>query len=113
MTNVAAPSKSNRRITSRRACLLVVRYRAQSEWRPATAMDISPHGCRLRVGEDLGKGAKVTVLFEAPLRDGAQAAAMEVPGSVQWSRLEGLSYQAGGHFAACPDGLIEILEVLQ
>src|SRR5260221_11086084 len=76
-------------------------------------MDISPHGCRLRVGEDLGTGAKVTVLFEAPLRDGAQAAAMEVPGSVQWSRLEGLSHQAGVPFAACPDGLTDILAALQ
>jgi hypothetical protein len=112
MTNVVAPSQSNRRITSRRACLLVVRYRAESEWRPATAMDISPHGCRLRVGEDLGKGKKVTVIFEAPLRDGAQAAGVEVPGSVQWSRLEGLSYQAGVHFGGSPEGLIEVLEAL-
>lgn len=112
MTNVVAPSQSNRRITSRRACLLVVRYRAESEWRPATAMDISPHGCRLRVGEDLGKGKKVTVIFEAPLRDGAQATGVEVPGSVQWSRLEGLSYQAGVHFAGSPEGLIDVLEAL-
>ena len=112
MTNVAPPSQSNRRITSRKACLLVVRYRAESEWRPATAMDISPHGCRLRVGEDLGKGKKVTVAFEAPLRDGAQAAAVEVPGDVQWTRFEGLSYQAGVHFAGCPDGLMEILDAL-
>jgi len=112
MSQSAATSRSNRRITSRRACLLVVRYRAESEWRPATAMDISPHGCRLRVGEDLVKGKTVTVLFEAPLRDGAQAAAVEVPGAVQWSRLEGLSYQAGVHFAGCPDGLLEILGAL-
>ena len=112
MTNVASPSQSNRRITSRKACLLVVRYRAQSVWRPATAMDISPNGCRLRVGEDLAKAKTVTVAFEAPLRDGAQAAAVEVPGSVQWSRFEGLSYQAGVHFAGSPDGLIEILEAL-
>lgn len=112
MTNVVAPTQSNRRITSRRACLLVVRYKAESDWRPATAMDISPHGCRLRVGEDLPKGKKMTVAFEAPLRDGARAAAVEVPGSVQWSRLEGLSYQAGVHFAGSPDGLIEILEAL-
>jgi hypothetical protein len=112
MTNPVAPSRSNRRITSRRACLLVVRYRAESEWRPATAMDISPHGCRLRIGEDLSKGNGVTVLFEAPLRDGAQATAVEVPGRVQWSRLEGLSYQAGVHFAGAPDQLLEILGAL-
>lgn len=112
MTNVAAPTQSNRRITSRKACLLVVRYRVENKWHPATAMDISPHGCRLRVGEDLPKGKEMTVAFEAPLRDGAQAAAVEVPGSVQWSRFEGLSYQAGVHFAGSPDGLIEILEAL-
>lgn len=112
MANVAAPSRSNRRVTSRRACLLTVRYRAESDWRPATAMDLSPHGCRLRVGEDLSKRKTVTVLFEAPLRDGARAAAVEVPGSVTWCRIEGLSFQAGVHFAGCPDGLLELLAVL-
>jgi PilZ domain-containing protein len=112
MSEAVGPNRSNRRITSRRACLLIVRYRAESEWRPATAMDISPHGCRLRVGEDLAKGKLVTILFETPLRDGAQATSVEVPGAVQWSRLEGLSYQAGVHFAGCPDGVLEILGAL-
>jgi hypothetical protein len=112
MTNVAAPSRSNRRITSRRACLLVVRYRADSDWRPATAMDLSPHGCRLRVGEDLSKVKTLTVLFEAPLRDGAQATSVEVEGTLTWCRLEGLSFQAGLHFSSVPDGLLEILGVL-
>lgn len=112
MTNVAAPSRSNRRVTSRRACLLTVRYRTESDWRPATAMDLSPHGCRLRVGEDLPKGKAMAVVFEAPLRDGARSAAVEVPGSVTWCRIEGLSFQAGVHFAGCPDGLMELLAVL-
>ena len=112
MTNGAAPSRSNRRITSRRACLLVVRYKADSDWRPATAMDLSPHGCRLRVGEDLSKVKTVAVLFEAPLRDGAQAASVEVPGTVMWCRLEGLSFQAGLHFGGVPDSLLEILGAL-
>jgi hypothetical protein len=112
MSNVPVPGRSNRRITSRKACRLVVRYRTQSEWRPATAMDLSPHGCRLRVGEDLPKAKDVVVAFETPLRDGVQASAVEVPGSVQWCRLEGLSYQAGIHFAGCPDGLLEILAAL-
>ncbi len=112
MTHVAAPSRSNRRITSRRACLLVVRYRADSDWRPATAMDLSPHGCRLRVGEDLSKVKTVTVLFEAPLRDGARVTAVKVPGTLMWCRLEGLSFQAGLHFGDAPDGLLEILGAL-
>lgn len=112
MSDVPAPSRSNRRITARQACLLVVRYRAASEWRPATAMDLSPHGCRLRVGEDLTTRKIVKVLFEAPLRDGAQTSAVEIPGIVMWSRLEGLSYQAGLHFEASPDGLLEILGAL-
>ena len=47
------PSRSNRRITARKACLLTVRYQANGDWRPATAMDLSPYGCRLRVGEDV------------------------------------------------------------
>ena len=112
MSDVPAPSRSNRRITARQACLLVVRYRAASQWRPATAMDLSPHGCRLRVGEDLPTGKIVQVLFEAPLRDGAQASAVEIPGIVMWSRFEGLSHQVGLHFEASPDGLLEILGAL-
>lgn len=112
MTNAAAPSRSNRRLTARKACLLTVRYRFKGEWHPTTAMDLSPHGCRLRVGQDLPRGEEVDVAFEAPLKDGARTAAVEVTGRVMWSRLEGLSYQAGLHFDAVPDALLDVLGAL-
>ena len=112
MSDTATPSRNNRRITARRACLLTVRYRANGEWRPATAMDLSPYGCRLRVGEDIDRGATIAVSFEAPIRDGAHAALVEVPGTAIWARLEGLSFQVGVHFEEPPAGLLEILSVL-
>jgi hypothetical protein len=112
MSDTAVPTRNNRRITARKACLLTVRYRANGEWRPATAMDLSPYGCRLRVGEDIARGLPVAVVFEAPIRDGARAAAVEVPGTTIWARLEGLSFQVGVHFESPPDGLLEILAVL-
>ena len=112
MSDTATPSRNNRRITARRACLLTVRYRANGEWRPATAMDLSPYGCRLRVGEDIARGAAVSVVFEAPIQDGARTASVEVPGTAIWARLEGLSYQVGVHFEDSPLGLLEILSVL-
>jgi PilZ domain len=112
MANETATGRSNRRLTARKACLLTVRYRYKNDWHPTTAMDLSPHGCRLRVGEDLPRGQEVTVAFEAPLKDGARAAAVEVNGLVMWSRLEGLSYQAGLHFEAAPDDLLEVLGAL-
>lgn len=112
MTNATAPGRSNRRLTARKACLLTVRYRFKDQWHPTTAMDLSPHGCRLRVGEDLPREQEVTVAFEAPLRDGARAAAVEVKGTVMWSRLEGLSYQAGLHFESAPDALLDVLGAL-
>lgn len=103
---------SNRRITARKACLLTVRYKANGDWRPATAMDISPYGCRLRVGEDVPRGIEVAVAFETPIRDGARAAAVEVPGRAMWARLEGLSFQVGVHFEDSPGGLAEVLAAL-
>jgi hypothetical protein len=112
MTNATASGRSNRRLTARKACLLTVRYRYKTEWHPTTAMDLSPHGCRLRVGEDLPRGHEVTVAFEAPLKDGARATAVEVTGLVMWSRLEGLSYQAGLHFETVPDDLLDVLGAL-
>jgi hypothetical protein len=112
MAETAVPSRNNRRITARKACLLTVRYRANGDWRPATAMDLSPYGCRLRVGEDIARGAAVSVVFEVPIQDGARAAAVEVPGAAIWARLEGLSYQVGVHFEDSPIGLLEILSVL-
>ena len=112
MGETAVVSRSNRRITARKACLLTVRYRAEGDWRPATAMDLSPYGCRLRVGEDIPRGAQVAVVFEAPIQDGARTPSVEVPGTAMWARLEGLSYQVGVHFEDSPMGLLEILSVL-
>jgi hypothetical protein len=109
MSDDAARTRSNRRLTSRTACRLTVRYRARGEWRPATALDLSREGCRLRLGEDLARGSGLTMLFEAPLRDGAQALSVEVPGHVIWCRLEGLSHQAGVRFGNSPDELNDIL----
>jgi hypothetical protein len=112
MSNSGVSSGGNRRITARKACRLTVRYKFKSEWHPATAMDLSPSGCRLRVGEDLPRGTHLSVLFETPLRDGARALSVEVPGLVTWARLEGLSYQAGVHFDVAPVELQEILSAL-
>jgi hypothetical protein len=112
MSETPAPRGHNRRITARRACLLTVHYRLNGEWRPATAMDLSPYGCRLRVGEDIDRGVAMSVMFEVPLRDGARSPAVEVPGTSIWARLEGLSFQVGVHFAGQPGGLLEILAAL-
>jgi hypothetical protein len=112
MSDTPVPSRNNRRITARKACLLTVRYRINGDWRPATAMDLSPYGCRLRVGEDITRGVPVDVVFEAPEQRGVRTAAVEVPGTTIWARLEGLSFQVGVHFETPPSGLLEILAVL-
>jgi hypothetical protein len=112
MSESSVQTRNNRRITARRACLLTVRYRVGGEWRPATAMDLSPYGCRLRVGEDVSRGALVDVVFEMPITDGAQNATVEVVGRAIWARLEGLSHQVGLHFDDPPRGLLEILSLL-
>jgi hypothetical protein len=112
MIDSPVPSRNNRRITARKACLLTVRYRINGDWRPATAMDLSPYGCRLRVGEDITRGVPVAVVFEAPEQRGVRTAAVEVPGTTIWARLEGLSFQVGVHFEEPPTGLLAILSVL-
>ncbi len=112
MNETVDTSRSNRRITARKACLMTVRYKANGDWRPATAMDISPYGCRLRVGEDVPRGAAVAIVFETPVRDGAEGAAVEIPGRAIWGRLEGLSFQVGVHFEDSPAGLLEVLSAL-
>jgi hypothetical protein len=112
MSETPVPSRTNRRITARKACLLTVHYRANGDWRPATAMDLSPYGCRLRVGEDITRGAVVAVAFEIPIEDGTRNASVEVPGRAIWARLEGLSFQVGVHFEDSPMGLLEILGAL-
>lgn len=103
---------TNRRVTARRACRLTVRYRVAGDWHPATAMDLSAKGCRLRVGESLVRGGRLSVLFEVPLRDGASIPAVEVPAGVIWSRAEGISHQVGLVFEASPEGLNEVLAAL-
>jgi PilZ domain len=100
--------RSNRRLTARRACKLTVKYRSGDGWHPATAMDLSHKGCRLRLGEDLARGGEVTVVFETPDTGGA-GLEVEIPGQVIWSRREGLSHQAGIHFADPPPALSTIL----
>jgi hypothetical protein len=103
--------RSNRRLTARRACKLTVRYRGGDDgWHPATAMDLSHKGCRLRLGEDLARGKALTVAFETPEGDkGVAPIEVEVGGAVIWSRREGLSYQAGIHFEEAPPALSTIL----
>jgi hypothetical protein len=109
MSEDTYPRRPNRRLEARHACRLTVRYRSKKDWRPATAMDLSASGCRLRVGEDLATGSELTVLLERMVGEGADGFSVEVPGVVMWSRLEGLSHQAGIQFRGQPDGLHEII----
>jgi hypothetical protein len=111
--NETAPRRpSNRRLTARLACQLTVRYRTRKDWHPATAMDLSRNGSRLRVGEDLDRGSSVTVQFEHAGGNGKSPVSVEVGGSVIWSRLEGLSYQVGIQFSEPPDGLDDVISAL-
>lgn len=104
---------SNRRVTARLACQLTVRYRIDKQWHPATVMNLSSHGCRLRLGEDIPWGSEVGLAFEAPLKDGAKALFLEMKGTLIWCRHEGLSFQAGIQFEKeSPDELREILAAL-
>jgi len=105
-------ARSNRRLTARHACHLTVRYRWQGDWRPASAMDLSLRGCRLRLGEDLPRHAPVDVAFETPPRANAPVLEVEASGSVMWSRREGLSYQVGIHFEDPPAALEQVLDAL-
>jgi hypothetical protein len=52
------------------------------------------------------------VLLERLVSDGASGLSVEVPGVVMWSRLEGLSHQAGIQFRAEPEGLHDIIHAL-
>jgi PilZ domain len=103
------PSRSNRRITARKACLLSVRYRTTGGWHPATALDLSVGGCRLRLGEDLPPGTSIAVSFEAAPRDGGAGASAEAHGAVSWCHVDGLSRSAGVRFSATPGALEELL----
>jgi hypothetical protein len=112
MTEAAARSGANRRLTARQVCHLTVHYRTGKQWHPAAAIDLSHRGCRLRLGEELEGGALIAVLFETPLKDGARVSSAEVRGNVTWCRLQGLSYQAGVLFVAPPEELHEVLAAL-
>ena len=112
MSDDTPPRQANRRLTARRACLLSVKYRTDKDWHPATAMDLSTSGCRLRLGEDLRLGAAITVRFERPLGDGAEGLAAEVPGSVTWARIDGLSHAVGIHFKEPPTTLEDLLAAI-
>lgn len=112
MTSSAGAPRTNRRLTARKACLLTVRYKTAKDWHPATCMDLSPDGCRLRLGEDLARGSSLILLFEAPLADGARSPSVEVSGTVTWGRIEGLSYQTGVHFAAESNSIGDIVNAI-
>ena len=96
----------DRRSSTRRACLLGARYRVATGWHPATLVDLSARGCRLRIGEDLPRGAAVRV----ELSPRGASTPVDLTGSVMWCRLEGLSHQAGVHFDDPPDDLIGLLD---
>ncbi len=101
--------RPNRRITARIACRLTIAYATSpGEWRPATAMDLSRLGCRLRTGEDLERDKKVDVRVEFRVAD-EPALSVDAVGTVMWSRLEGLSYQTGIQFDGEPEGLSDLL----
>jgi hypothetical protein len=96
----------DRRASTRRACLVGARYRVGSGWHPATLVDLSARGCRLRIGEDLARSAAIRVELSAP----GGAPPVELGGIVVWCRLEGLSHQAGVHFENAPDDLMGLLD---
>jgi hypothetical protein len=106
----------NRRRSARLACMLVVEYRpgtgAAAFWRPASVLDLTLVGCRLRVGEDLASGSPVALRFDALLEDGVKSTSIDASATVLWCRVEGLSRQVGLKFAATPAGLNEILGAL-
>jgi hypothetical protein len=112
MSDDTPPRQANRRLTARRACLLSVNYRTDKDWHPATVMNLSTSGCRLRLGEDLRLGAAITVRFESPVGDGAKGLAAEVPGSVTWTRIDGLSHAVGIHFKEPPPTLEDLLAAI-
>ena len=107
---------ADRRRAPRTFCLLVVRYRASGdaggEWRPASVLDLTQGGCRLRAGRP-PLAETLEVRFEALLHDGAKSATIEAPSRVTWSRPLGHSaVELGLEFSSPPEGLSEILDLL-
>ena len=99
----------DRRASTRRACLVGARYRVASGWHPATLVDLSARGCRLRIGEDLARNAEVKVQLSAR----SVEEPVELSGTVVWCRLEGLSHQAGVHFEDAPPDLMDLLDAAE
>jgi PilZ domain len=112
MTDTATPPRTNRRLTARKACLLSVRYRTAGGWHPATALDLSVGGCRLRLGEDLAPGTSVEVAFETAPQDGVARTAAEVDGAVSWCHVDGLSRSAGIRFDGPTPALEDLLAAI-
>src|SRR5690349_2779389 len=104
----ATPRRTNRRLLARKACVLTVQYRSPLGWHPATAMDFSVSGCRLRVGERLERGMPMSVVFGTNQADAAFA--VQVAGAVVWCRQEGLSFQTGIAFSGDTAPLEFLLE---
>lgn len=112
MDNTTAQRRSNRRLLARHACTLTVQYRSEVGWHPATAMDLSRNGCRLRVGEHLRRDATLAIVFGRTSSRDTGAVAVQVLGTVMWCRPEGLSYQAGLAFSGDTTPLDVILQEL-
>jgi hypothetical protein len=96
--NETASPRGNRRLVVRFACHLTARYQIKDHWHPATVIDLSRRGCRLRVGEHLARDVKTRLTFTCQPGNDGEAHKVDVEGIVIWSRLEGLSYQCGIHF---------------
>ena len=73
-------------------------------------MDSSRQGCRLRLGEDVERGADLEIAFAPAI--GGDLPTVEVQARVIWCRVEGLSYQAGVQFQDAPEELETLLSGL-
>jgi len=104
-----------RRRRSRSFCLLAVRCRAAGDdWQPASVLDLTASGCRLRVTRQPQASARMELRFEALLHDGAKSATIEVPARVTWCRpLQGDAAEIGAEFLEPPEGLSEIVGALE
>jgi hypothetical protein len=71
-------------------------------------VDVSRKGCRLRVGEKLTRAAPVSVRV-THAGAGSRPMSAQVDGTVIWSRVEGLSHQAGIQFSQEAPGLAAII----
>lgn len=107
----------DRRRTDRLACMLVVQYRpADAEsfpWQPASVLDLTEIGCRLRIAEEFAAGTPLLLRFDALLRDGVKNATLEAAAAVAWCHPRvAASHEVGLRFGGPPAGLSEILSAL-